>query len=128
MRRLEIVTILRNEGLLDVEVAKLSAQKALFNMRNGRKTNPKASERQIESIKLSGSRVDELKELNIPTLIMHGSNDPLVLPEHGEKTAASIPGARLVWLEGMGHILTKQSTSKAVQEVVSHFRKNDKAL
>src|SRR5437588_11478083 len=40
-----------------------------------------------------------------PTLVIHGTVDPLVRPEGGMDTAASIPGAKLLMIEGMGHAL-----------------------
>lgn len=44
-----------------------------------------------------------LSELRVPTLVLHGTADPLFPFGHGEALAAEIPGARLVALEGMGH-------------------------
>jgi pimeloyl-ACP methyl ester carboxylesterase len=44
-----------------------------------------------------------LGEVRAPTLVLHGTEDPLVPIAHGEALAAEIPGARLVRLEGMGH-------------------------
>jgi pimeloyl-ACP methyl ester carboxylesterase len=38
-----------------------------------------------------------------PTLVLHGTEDPLFPFEHGEALAKEIPGARLVPLEGVGH-------------------------
>ena len=42
-------------------------------------------------------------EIRAPTLVLHGTEDPLFPPAHGEALAREIPGARLVLLEGMGH-------------------------
>jgi pimeloyl-ACP methyl ester carboxylesterase len=46
-----------------------------------------------------------LDELNVPTLVIHGTEDPLFPYGHGEALAAEIPGARLLPLEGGGHEL-----------------------
>ncbi|HEY1177404.1 MAG TPA: alpha/beta fold hydrolase, partial [Phytomonospora sp.] len=46
---------------------------------------------------------DRLGEIKAPTLVLHGSKDPLFPKEHGEALAREIPGARLVLLEGVGH-------------------------
>ncbi len=46
---------------------------------------------------------DRLGEITAPTLILHGTLDPLFPPPHAETLCAEIPGARLVWLEGVGH-------------------------
>jgi pimeloyl-ACP methyl ester carboxylesterase len=44
-----------------------------------------------------------LGEIRAPTLVIHGTEDPLFPIEHGEALAAQIPDARLLRLEGMGH-------------------------
>ena len=44
-----------------------------------------------------------LGAIRAPTLVIHGTADPLFPIEHGEALAAEIPGARLLALEGMGH-------------------------
>jgi len=45
----------------------------------------------------------EIDSISVPTLVMHGSEDPLFPLPHGEKLAELIPGARLVVIPGMGH-------------------------
>jgi pimeloyl-ACP methyl ester carboxylesterase len=44
-----------------------------------------------------------MAEITAPTLVLHGSDDPLFPVEHGRALAAEIRGARLIELEGMGH-------------------------
>jgi pimeloyl-ACP methyl ester carboxylesterase len=44
-----------------------------------------------------------LGEIVAPTLVIHGTEDPLFAPAHAEALANEIRGASLVWLEGMGH-------------------------
>ena len=44
-----------------------------------------------------------LGEITAPTLILHGTLDPLLPARHAEALAAEIPAARLVWLDGVGH-------------------------
>ena len=51
----------------------------------------------------SGSRADGLREVTVPTLVMHGSADTLIDPSGGRRTAELVPGARFVLIEGMGH-------------------------
>ena len=46
-----------------------------------------------------------LSEVTAPTLVLHGTEDPLFPYEHGEALAREIPGAHLVPLEGAGHEL-----------------------
>jgi pimeloyl-ACP methyl ester carboxylesterase len=64
---------------------------------------PEGSGRQMLAIRATGDRTAQLRELDVPALVIHGTNDPLVQPSGGEATAAAIPGAELLLIEGMGH-------------------------
>ena len=46
---------------------------------------------------------DRLAEIRAPTVVIHGTEDPMFPLAHGEALAAAIPGARLVAVEGFGH-------------------------
>ena len=46
--------------------------------------------------------------ITAPTLVIHGTADPLVAPSGGRATARAIPGARLMTIEGMGHDLPRR--------------------
>jgi len=48
--------------------------------------------------------------IGVPTLVVHGTHDPLFPLPHGEALAASVPGARLLVVEGMGHQVPPRST------------------
>lgn len=65
--------------------------------------NPPGVARQRAAIMADGDRVPELKALTIPTVVLHGADDPLVQPVGGESTAAAIQGAELRMIAGMGH-------------------------
>ena len=56
----------------------------------------------------------------VPTVVIHGSVDPLVPPVGGELTAEAIPGAQLVMVEGMGHDLPEGVWSMVVESIVSN--------
>jgi pimeloyl-ACP methyl ester carboxylesterase len=66
---------------------------------------PVGMTRQLMAIVASGTRADQLWELRVPALVIHGAADPLVQPSGGERTAALIPGAELLLIDGMGHDL-----------------------
>ena len=44
-----------------------------------------------------------LSNVTVPTLVVHGTDDPLLPPEHGRALAAAVPGARFESVQGMGH-------------------------
>lgn len=81
---------------------------------------PVGSDRQLAGIIATGDRREALRKLTTPTLVIHGAVDPLVLPEGGIDTAANIPGARLVILDGMGHDLPPGLWSRITDEVCAH--------
>lgn len=53
---------------------------------------------------------DDVGRIDVPTLVVHGSADPLFPLPHGEALAAAIPGARLLVLDGVGHEVPPPST------------------
>jgi len=66
---------------------------------------PQGVARQLVAILTQRDRRSALASLKVPTLVIHGTDDPLVLVEAGKDTAKSIPVARLILIEGMGHDL-----------------------
>ncbi len=67
--------------------------------------DPRGNIRQFAAILASGSRRQALGRLNVPALVIHGKDDPLVPVAAGRATAAAIPGARYLEIPGMGHDL-----------------------
>ena len=68
---------------------------------------PPGTARQLGAIMASGSRTAGLRELDVPTVVIHGEADPLVPLRAGVATARAIPGAELVRIPGMGHDMPK---------------------
>ena len=66
-----------------------------------------AAARQGLAVIASGDRTARLRELRVPTLVIHGEDDPLVTVSGGRATAAAIPGAQLEVIPGMGHDLPR---------------------
>ena len=69
---------------------------------------PAGTARQLAAILASGSRTASLRELDVPTVVIHGEADPLVPLRAGRATADPIPGAELITIPGMGHDLPKE--------------------
>jgi pimeloyl-ACP methyl ester carboxylesterase len=70
--------------------------------------HPIGAGRQLVAILAATSRMDRLKHVQVPTLVIHGIDDVLVPVENGRLVAEAVPGARLIELEGMGHDLPKR--------------------
>src|SRR5207253_3986929 len=84
--------------------------------------NPPGVGRQFRAILASGSRKERLRMVKAPTLVIHGTVDPLVRPEAGQDTAASIQGAKLVMIEGMGHALPMRMWPQVIGAIADHAR------
>jgi pimeloyl-ACP methyl ester carboxylesterase len=79
---------------------------------------PDGTARQLVAIVASGDRTEALRRLEVPTSVVHGTDDILVDVSGGKATAAAIPGARLELIEGMGHDLPRQVWPRLVELIV----------
>ena len=66
------------------------------------------------------ARVELLRGITAPTLVIHGTDDPLVRPECGRDTARPISGATLEMIEGMGHDLPHALVPRFLELVLGH--------
>jgi pimeloyl-ACP methyl ester carboxylesterase len=70
--------------------------------------NPAGTMRQIAAIVASPDRTAALGRITVPTIVIHGTADPLVHVSGGKATARAIPGAELVLVPGMGHDMPRE--------------------
>jgi pimeloyl-ACP methyl ester carboxylesterase len=73
-----------------------------------RAQNPAGTARQLAAILASGDRTGALRRLQVPTTVIHGTDDPLIPFRGGVATARAIPGAELVAIPGMGHDMPRE--------------------
>src|SRR5208282_6396664 len=85
-----------------------------------RSYRPDGFARQVIAIQTAPNRVLKLRSVRAPTLVLHGSHDPLVPLAGGEDTAANIHGARLRIVPGMGHFLPEALIPLLVDEIAGH--------
>jgi len=76
--------------------------------------------RQMLASMANGSRVELLETITVPSLVIHGKDDPLIRVEAGRDTAAHIPGARIVEIDGMGHDLPSQLSAQFADLIAEH--------
>ena len=58
--------------------------------------------------------------MRVPTLVLHGTVDPLIRPAGGRATARAIPGAKLRLIEGMGHDMPPGAHSIIADAIAAH--------
>lgn len=83
---------------------------------------PEGAARQIAAIMDDGDRRKRLRRVTAPTLVIHGVDDPLVPVEGGRDTAASIKGAKLIEIPGMGHDLPLELVDQIADAIAGHAR------
>jgi len=81
---------------------------------------PQGAVRQNIALIANGDRRPSLSTIAVPTLVIHGADDPLISVEGGKDTARVIPGARLLIINGMGHDMPKGVWAEIVDTISRH--------
>lgn len=84
--------------------------------------HPIGTGRQLVSIMAAHPRLDQLRRLTVPVLVVHGEADVLIPVENGRIVAGAIPGARLIEFEGMGHDLPRRIWPQLVDAIAELAR------
>ncbi|MEU8611259.1 alpha/beta hydrolase [Actinoplanes sp. NPDC048791] len=61
--------------------------------------------------------------MTAPTVVVHGADDPLITVTGGEATAAAVPGAELVVIDGMGHDLPRTLWPRIIDAIAANARR-----
>ncbi len=89
--------------------------------------NPAGTARQLGAIVASGDRTKTLAQIDVPTLVIHGTKDPMVRPSGARATAAAIRGARLLMIDGMAHDLPDQAWPQLIDAIADHASAAERA-
>ena len=101
--------------------------RALFQEYDERSPIPRAAfERQARAALTEGNREDKLKQISIPTLVIHGTADTLISQSGGERTAEVIPDAKLELIDGWGHDLPPGCWPHLIERIVGHINSLEK--
>ncbi|MEV7523915.1 alpha/beta hydrolase [Streptomyces sp. NPDC091371] len=76
-------------------------------------------QRQGLAVVATGDRTERLRALRVPTLVVHGASDTVCDVSGGRATAAAVPDARLVLLEGVGHNLPQELWPELVTHIAA---------
>jgi pimeloyl-ACP methyl ester carboxylesterase len=85
--------------------------------------NPAGAARQLHAVTAAPERTRRLRTVRVPTVVIHGTADPLVRPVAGRQVAKAIPGARLELIEGMGHDLPRELWPRITGLLIDNARR-----
>jgi pimeloyl-ACP methyl ester carboxylesterase len=114
------ITMIGTEGIDIQETAEL----VLYDLRKRRGVSIRGAIQHQAAVTVSGSRYEKIKTLNVPTLVIHGTVDPLIPFEHGKKLVELIPNAEGMWLDGVGHVFPYPNMSRVNEKIMSHLSKS----
>jgi pimeloyl-ACP methyl ester carboxylesterase len=98
----------------DEDAERVRAERAI-----DRAYHPAGTARQFAAVLASQPRLERLRGVRVPTLVIHGLDDTLIPVDNGRAVAAAVPGSRLVEIEGMGHDLPKRVWPQLLDEIVA---------
>jgi pimeloyl-ACP methyl ester carboxylesterase len=76
---------------------------------------------QLTAIFNAGDRTEKVKQIAVPTLVLHGEDDQLLPIDHGQFTAENIKGSTFKVYEDMGHNMPKQIIPVMVRDMLAHL-------
>jgi pimeloyl-ACP methyl ester carboxylesterase len=80
----------------------------------------RASQNHILAITNTPPWRERLGEITVPTLVIHGTEDPILPFAHGEAVANEIPGAKLLAMDGVGHEIPEGEWDVIVPAILEH--------
>jgi pimeloyl-ACP methyl ester carboxylesterase len=89
--------------------------------------NPPGVARQLMAIVASGSRKKALRNVRVPTLVIHGTADPLVPVAAAHDLARTVPGAQLLLIEGMGHSFPREVWPRIIDAIARHAAESSRS-
>ncbi len=112
-RTVSIVRVIGSPGF-ELDEAELRWRSGLAYDRSN---DPVGVARQLVAIAASGDRTAALRSVSVPTLVLHGADDPLVDVSGARATAGAIPGAELIVFDGMGHNLPRELWAEIARRI-----------
>ena len=91
--------------------------RALVERNIDRRYYPEGAARHYLAVIASGDRVELLKTVRVPTLVLHGADDPLLPPDGARDVASLVPGAALELYPGWGHDMPNEMVPILVERI-----------
>lgn len=116
-----IAQVIAFMGPEDLDIRE-TAESILYGLRERKGVSMQGAYRHLTVVSVSGSRYEKLQTLNVPTLVIHGTADPMNPIEHGKKLVEVIPNAEGLWLDNVGHVFPYPNSMDIVSEnIVAHL-------
>ncbi len=90
-----------------------------------RSFDPLGLARQAVAVLASGDRTGRLRAIDVPTLVIHGASDRMCDVSGGRATAAAVPGAELLVIEGMGHDLPRELWPQLATKITENIERGE---
>src|SRR3954452_9253845 len=81
--------------------------------------------RQHRAVRAAHDRTEALGQVTVPTVVIHGTEDPMCRSSGGRATAAAVPGARLELVPGMGHDLPRGAWPRLIRAIADNAARAD---
>jgi pimeloyl-ACP methyl ester carboxylesterase len=111
---------IKGRGVIGTQPPDVDRTRDLAERAFDRGYHPDGTARQIAAIAVAEDRTAELAAIAVPTVVIHGSDDPLITKSGGEATAAAIPGAELLVIDGMGHDLPLRHIDEVADAITTN--------
>jgi pimeloyl-ACP methyl ester carboxylesterase len=85
-----------------------------------RDPSPAGTPRQLAAILAAGNRTKDVRRIDVPTLVIHGTKDKMVAQSGGKATARAIRGAKLLLIDGMGHDLPRGAWPRIIDAIAEN--------
>ncbi|MDM8347623.1 alpha/beta hydrolase [Pseudomonas sp. sp1636] len=116
----DLLAALGSPAISDERAALLQQAEIAYD----RAFNPEGVQRQLLAILAEPSRLELLDRLRVPTLVVHGTADPLLPAMHGVHVAAHIQGAELKLIPGLAHRFQDAFKEPLLAAVLPHLKAN----
>lgn len=97
------------------------AEQVLYDLRKRRGVSIGGALQHQKAVSISGSRYEKLEKVNIPVLVIHGTDDKILPVEHGKKLAEVMPNAKGIWIDSIGHVFPFPNMNELMKHIVSHL-------
>ncbi len=118
-KRIEAEAYLKNDPEITEDYIQKISERYIYEENRGAYFDKKAAKKHMNAIKKSGSRLEKLKNIKNPVLVIHGNKDPLILPTHAIKYSEHFTDARLVMMDNLGHMPNEEELKEISDQILT---------